>query len=142
MSLSYVREKDVHTYRTSLIKSYENCFYNLLTLYLQTRKVQTKGILLTGKKNETTHAKQNYSSLNCSNVFELHSLLNMLIHVQLPVSCFAVQNLLFCWGCFVVLQKPFLLCSSRKNPYPPQGRSSEIPKGRGVLKAKNFRSKV
>ena len=26
--------------------------------------------------------------------------------------------------------------SSRKNPYPPHGRSLEIPRGRGVLKAK------
>ena len=26
--------------------------------------------------------------------------------------------------------------SSRKNPYPPNGRSLEIPRGRGVLKAK------
>ena len=26
--------------------------------------------------------------------------------------------------------------SSRKNPYPPQGRSLEIPRGRGVLKTK------
>ena len=28
------------------------------------------------------------------------------------------------------------MCGSRKNPYPPHGRSLEIPKGRGVLKAK------
>ena len=28
------------------------------------------------------------------------------------------------------------MCSSRKNPYPPHGRSLEIPRGRGVLKAK------
>ena len=28
------------------------------------------------------------------------------------------------------------MCSSRKYPYPPHGRSLEIPKGRGVLKAK------
>ena len=28
------------------------------------------------------------------------------------------------------------MCSSRKNPYPPQGRSLEIPRGRGVLKAR------
>ena len=28
------------------------------------------------------------------------------------------------------------MCSSRKNPYPPQGRSLEIPRGRGVLKVK------
>ena len=28
----------------------------------------------------------------------------------------------------------FPLCSSRKNPYPPHGRSLEIPRGRGVLK--------
>ena len=29
-----------------------------------------------------------------------------------------------------------LMCSSRKNPYPPRGRSLEIPRGRGVLRAK------
>ena len=28
------------------------------------------------------------------------------------------------------------MCSSRKNPYLPHGRSLEIPRGRGVLKAK------
>ena len=28
------------------------------------------------------------------------------------------------------------MCSSRKNPNPPHGRSLEIPRGRGVLKAK------
>ena len=34
-----------------------------------------------------------------------------------------------------------MLCSSRKNPYPPQGRSSEIPRGRGVLKVKILEAK-
>ena len=34
-----------------------------------------------------------------------------------------------------------MLCSSRKNPYPPQGRSSEIPRGRGVLKVKILKAK-
>ena len=29
-----------------------------------------------------------------------------------------------------------MLCSSRKNTYPPHGRSLEILRGRGVLKAK------
>ena len=33
------------------------------------------------------------------------------------------------------------MCSSRKNPYPPHGRSLEIPKGRGVLKAKILEAK-
>jgi len=33
------------------------------------------------------------------------------------------------------------LCSSRKNPYPPHGRSLEIPKGKGVLKAKILEAK-
>ena len=28
------------------------------------------------------------------------------------------------------------MCSSGKNPYPPHGRSLEIPKGRGVLHVK------
>ena len=27
------------------------------------------------------------------------------------------------------------MCSSRKNPYPPHGRSLEIARGRGVLRA-------
>ena len=31
--------------------------------------------------------------------------------------------------------------SSRKNPYPPHGRSSEIPRGRGVLEAKILEAK-
>ena len=31
--------------------------------------------------------------------------------------------------------------SSRKNPYPPHGRSSEIPRGRRVLKAKMLEAK-
>ena len=33
------------------------------------------------------------------------------------------------------------MCSSRKNPYPPNGRSLEIPRGRGVLKAKILEAK-
>ena len=33
------------------------------------------------------------------------------------------------------------LCSSRKNPNPPHGRSSEIPRGRGVLKVKILEAK-
>ena len=32
-------------------------------------------------------------------------------------------------------------CGSRKNPYPPHRRSSEIPRGRGVLKAKILEAK-
>ena len=31
---------------------------------------------------------------------------------------------------------PSAMCGSRKNPYPPHGRLLEIPRGRGVLKAK------
>ena len=33
------------------------------------------------------------------------------------------------------------MCISRKNPYPPNGRSLEIPRGRGVLKTKPFEAK-
>ena len=33
------------------------------------------------------------------------------------------------------------LCSSRKNPYPPHGRSLEIPRGRGSLKGKILEAK-
>ena len=33
------------------------------------------------------------------------------------------------------------MSSSRKNPYPPQGRSLEIPRGRGVLKVKILEGK-
>ena len=32
-------------------------------------------------------------------------------------------------------------CSSRKYPYPPHGRSTEIPRGWGVSKAKIFKGK-
>ena len=38
-----------------------------------------------------------------------------------------------CLFCLLVSNR--VLYSSRKNPYPPQGRSSEIPRGRGILKA-------
>ena len=34
-----------------------------------------------------------------------------------------------------------LLCSSRKTPHPPHRRSSEIPRGRGVLKVKILEAK-
>ena len=33
------------------------------------------------------------------------------------------------------------MCSSRKYPYPPHGRSMEIPRGWGVLKAKILKGK-
>ena len=33
------------------------------------------------------------------------------------------------------------MCSYRKNPYPPQGRSSEIPRRRGLLNAKILEAK-
>ena len=36
---------------------------------------------------------------------------------------------------------PRPLCSSRKNPYPPHGRSSEIPRRWGVLKVKILEAK-
>jgi len=44
------------------------------------------------------------------------------------------------WYCYTTFKAPTMgitcpLCSSRKNPYPPHGRSSEIPRGKGVLKA-------
>jgi len=32
-------------------------------------------------------------------------------------------------------------CSSSKNPYTPHGRSSKIPRGSGVLKAKILKAK-
>ena len=34
-----------------------------------------------------------------------------------------------------------LLCGSRKYPYPPQGRSLEISRGRGISNAKKFKGK-
>ena len=34
-----------------------------------------------------------------------------------------------------------VMCSSRNNPYPPHGKSSEIPRGRGLLKAKILEAK-
>ena len=42
---------------------------------------------------------------------------------------------------FSIRSKLAKLCSSRKNPYPPQVRSSEIPRGRGLLKAKILEAK-
>ena len=37
--------------------------------------------------------------------------------------------------------KAWVLCSSRKYPCPPQGRFTEIPRGRGVSKALFFEGK-
>jgi len=34
-----------------------------------------------------------------------------------------------------------MMCSSRKYPYPPQGRLTEIPRGRGGSKAQFFKGK-
>ena len=36
---------------------------------------------------------------------------------------------------------PTECAAAEKNPYLPQGRSSEIPRGRGVLKVKNLEAK-
>jgi len=33
------------------------------------------------------------------------------------------------------------MCGSRKYPYPPNGRLTETPKGRGVTKAQFFKGK-
>jgi len=33
------------------------------------------------------------------------------------------------------------MCSSRKYPYPPQGRLTKIPRGRGVSKAQLLKGK-
>ena len=33
------------------------------------------------------------------------------------------------------------MCGSRKHPYPPHGRSLEIPRGKGVSKAEIFKGK-
>ena len=38
--------------------------------------------------------------------------------------------------------KTVALCSSRKYPYPPHGRSMEILRGWGGLKSQNFKRKV
>ena len=35
-----------------------------------------------------------------------------------------------------------LMCSSRKYPYPPQGRLTEIPRGRGFQKANFFKESM
>ena len=43
--------------------------------------------------------------------------------------------------CIVLLQLLSAICSSRKNPYPPQGMSLKIPKGRGVLSIKILEAK-
>ena len=49
-------------------------------------------------------------------------------------------NRLLPWPCFFpwfpAMKVTKTLCGSRKNPYPPHGRSLAIPRGRGVLKAK------
>ena len=37
--------------------------------------------------------------------------------------------------------KSVCIVQFQKNPYPPHGRSSEIPRGRGILKAKILEAK-
>ena len=54
-------------------------------------------------------------------------LLSLKINVMLLKKFLSTLNL-FLWA----------LCSSRKYPYPPHGRLMEIPRGRGVSKAKFF----
>ena len=39
------------------------------------------------------------------------------------------------------LQDMLILCGSRKYPYPPQGGSLEILRGKGVFNTKNFKGK-
>ena len=39
------------------------------------------------------------------------------------------------------IERTLTLCCSRKNPYPPHGRTPEIPSGRGVLKVKILEAK-
>ena len=41
----------------------------------------------------------------------------------------------------VYILKENTTCGSRKYPYPPQGRSLEIPRGKGVSKCKLFKGK-
>ena len=41
----------------------------------------------------------------------------------------------------IVVECLLTMCDSRKYPYSPHGRSLEIPRGRGVLKAKLFEEK-
>jgi len=40
-----------------------------------------------------------------------------------------------------VINAYYILCDSRKYPYSPYGKSLEIPRGRGVLKAKLLEGK-
>ena len=42
---------------------------------------------------------------------------------------------------FVSMMLRWEMCSSRKYPYPPQGRLMEIPRRRGVSKAQFFKGK-
>ena len=58
-------------------------------------------------------------------ILELH------VHVHVEGPLFCSQE----------LEKRRVLCSSRKNPYPPHGKSLEIPRGRGVLKVKILEAK-
>ena len=51
------------------------------------------------------------------------------------------KNLPFEGYGYFLEQHNITLCSSRKYPYPPHGRSLEIPRGWGVSKAKMFEGK-
>jgi len=41
----------------------------------------------------------------------------------------------------VLFHSCYYCVAPEKNPYPPHGRSSEIPRGRGFLKAKMLEAK-
>ena len=51
-----------------------------------------------------------------------------------------IETIMFFFSQSLYPNRDHLMCSSRKNPYPPHGRSSEIPGGRGGLKSQNFRT--
>ena len=62
-------------------------------------------------------------------------------HFQNNVHRYSIKLFLKQWSRHICLIKVGIICSSRNNPYPPHGRSLEIPRGRGVLKVKILEAK-
>ena len=57
------------------------------------------------------------------------------LHQRIMLCVFTRWNL--CWQS----NEAMIICSSRKNPYPLHGRSVEISRGRGILKANILEAK-
>ena len=75
----------------------------------------------------------------CTGALALWFLVYTINLVQVHLSVF--HSVLSTYNILLFKHQIIQLCCSRKNPYPPHGRSSEILRGRGVLKVKILEAK-